>query len=263
MPSYCSLSDLKAYLNITASTDDALLQSMLDAATSRIDAQCARTFQAASDTTRYFDPTRDLIDDELMLDYDLSYLTSLSNGGEVVASTYLYHNPRNATPYYALGLKSTAPYSWTSAAEIENSIGIVGRWAYMERAEITAISRSALNVVTATANAPRLSVGQSVFVMGVADTGFNGVFTVTANNGAAITWAQTAGADTDTTGTILFTPTDIVTACRRLAAWMYRQKDTQMGDSDRPIITGDGTVIMPSTLPQDVTSLLRLYVRRL
>ncbi len=131
----------------------------------------------------------------------------------------------------------------------------------MERANITAISRSALNVVTATVTAPRLSVGASVFVVGVADTTFNGTFTVTANNGATITWAQTAGEDTDTTGVILYTPTDIVTACRRLAAWMYRQKDTQQGDADRPILAGDGSVIMPTTLPLDVEKILLPYTR--
>ena len=75
MPSYSTLADLKTYLNIATSTDDTLLQVMLDAATNRIDSRCGRVFQAASDEARYFDPSRDILNGELWLDDDLSYLT--------------------------------------------------------------------------------------------------------------------------------------------------------------------------------------------
>lgn len=262
MPSYCSLTDVKSYLAITTSTDDVLLQLMLDAATARIDAFCSRTFQAASNTTRYFDTTRDLRDGEIELDADLSHLSSVSNGGVDLPVSYIYHDPRNSTPWYLLGIRSSYSEAWTYATDVQDAIGVTGRWAYMENATITAISRTS-NIVTATVNAPRLSVGQSVFVVDVADATFNGTFTVTGNTGSAVTWAQTAANDTDTTGALLFTPIDIVTACRRMAAWMYRQKDNQGGDSDRPIISGDGTILMPATLPQDITSLLRPYVKRL
>lgn len=260
MTSYCSLSDLKTYLNVTASTDDNLLQVMLDAATNRIDSRCGRTFQAAADTTHYFDPSRDLLRGELWFDDDLSYLTSVINGDSEDVTADVYTNPRNFTPYYSLGFKSSVPNNWTYTTDIQNSISVTGRWAYMERRTITALSRST-NVVTATVAAPLLSVGMTVFVLGVADTSFNGSFTVTANTGSTITWAQTAANDTDTTGVLLYTPTDIVTACRRLAAWMYRQKDTQQGDTDRPLLAGDGTVIMPTTLPQDVEKMLLPYTR--
>jgi hypothetical protein len=260
MPSYCLLADLKTYLNVTASTDDTLMQLLLDAATARIDSRTGRTFQAAGDSVRYFDPSLDIMRGELWLDEDLSYMTSVVNGDGTTITSQLYTQPRNVTPYYALGFKTSATDTWEYTTDSQNAISITGRWAYMERANITAIARSS-NVVTATVTAPRLSVGASVFVLGVADTGFNGTFTVVSNTGSAITWAQTASNDTDTTGVILFTPTDIVTACRRLAAWMYRQKDTQQGDLDRPILAGDGSVIMPTTLPQDVEMLLRPYSR--
>lgn len=261
MPSYCSVSDLKTYLNVTTSTDDALLQLMLDAATARIDSKCGRTFQAASDEVRYFDPSINLNEGRIELDADLSYITSVLNGADNI-TTSVYHMPRNTTPYYQIGLRSDASYGWSFTTPTEEAVTVTGRWAYMERANITAISRSGANVVTATVNAPRLSVGATVFVLAVADTAFNGTFTVLTNTGSAITWAQTAGSDTDTTGVILYTPTDIVSACRRLASWLYRQKDTQSGDIDRPILAGDGSVIMPTTLPGDVEMLLRPYVKR-
>jgi hypothetical protein len=262
MPSYCSLTDLKSYLNITTTTDDVLLQLMLDSATNRIDEKCGRVFAAYADETRVFDIDQ-VKDGELQLDADLSYITSVTNGDTANIVASIYKNPRNKTPYYSLGIKSNASASWVVGDSEQESISIVGRWAYMQLANITAISRSAGNVVNATVNAPKVSVGMTVYVLGVADTGFNGAFTVTANTGSTLTWAQSGGADTDTTGTLLYTPTEIVHACRRLAAWLYRQKDTQQGDIDRPLLAGDGTVIMPTTLPADVEILLHPYVKNL
>jgi uncharacterized phiE125 gp8 family phage protein len=57
-------------------------------------------------------------------------------------------------------------------------------------------------------------------------------------------------------------PYDIKHACTRLAAFLYRQKDTS-ADIDRPMITGDGVTIMPSSIPQDVKSILDNYKRRI
>lgn len=57
-------------------------------------------------------------------------------------------------------------------------------------------------------------------------------------------------------------PYDINHACVRLAAFLYRQKDTS-ADIDRPLVTGDGVTIMPSSLPADVKSILDHYKRRI
>ncbi|MCI0726428.1 MAG: phage gp6-like head-tail connector protein [Chloroflexi bacterium] len=59
----------------------------------------------------------------------------------------------------------------------------------------------------------------------------------------------------------LTVPDDVELACMRLAAWLYRQKDTSKGDTDRPILGGFGVVILPSQLPKDVVQLLQKYVR--
>jgi hypothetical protein len=56
-------------------------------------------------------------------------------------------------------------------------------------------------------------------------------------------------------------PNDIIQACIRLAAFLYRQKDTS-ADIDRPLVTGDGVTTMPSAIPQDVKSILDNYRRR-
>lgn len=49
-------------------------------------------------------------------------------------------------------------------------------------------------------------------------------------------------------------------AIKRLAAWLYRQKDTS-ADLDRPFIAQSGVTIMPSAMPQDVVQLARSLSR--
>lgn len=65
-----------------------------------------------------------------------------------------------------------------------------------------------------------------------------------------------------TWGYSITAPADITHACIRLAAFLYRQKDTS-ADVDRPMLTGDGVTIMPSALPVDVTRMLDRYKRRI
>lgn len=55
-------------------------------------------------------------------------------------------------------------------------------------------------------------------------------------------------------------PADIEQACVRLAAWLYRQKDSS-ADLDRPMMSADGTTLMPADLPADVQKTLRPYRR--
>lgn len=57
-------------------------------------------------------------------------------------------------------------------------------------------------------------------------------------------------------------PDEIKHACIRLAAFMYRQKDTS-ADIDRPMVTGDGVTIMPSGVPSDVKAILATFRRRI
>lgn len=56
-------------------------------------------------------------------------------------------------------------------------------------------------------------------------------------------------------------PNSVKHAAIRLAAWLYRQKDNS-NDVDRPIMSSDGTVVMPAALPRDVEQMIAPYVRR-
>lgn len=55
-------------------------------------------------------------------------------------------------------------------------------------------------------------------------------------------------------------PDDIKQAAIRLTAWIYKQKDGG-ADLDRPIMTGEGTVVLPAHLPQDVELYLKPYIK--
>jgi len=53
-------------------------------------------------------------------------------------------------------------------------------------------------------------------------------------------------------------PADIKHACIRLVNWMYKQRESS-ADLDRPLLTGEGVLVMPSRMPQDVLSILDFY----
>ena len=55
-------------------------------------------------------------------------------------------------------------------------------------------------------------------------------------------------------------PKDVVMACRRLAAYRYRQKDAQVFDVSAQVATGSVTI--RHEMPRDVRDLLDPYVRR-
>ena len=55
-------------------------------------------------------------------------------------------------------------------------------------------------------------------------------------------------------------PADIVQSTIRLAAFLYRQKESN-ADVDRPLQLADGSVVLPSGLPRDVLAIIRRYRR--
>ena len=128
---YTTAALVKTYLSISGSGDDTLIGDIVTRSQKIIDAYCRRTFEASGDTTRYFDPTIDVVGRTLLLDADLCAITTLTNGdGNVVSSGNYVKEPRNSTPYRALTLKSSATISWTYSTTPENSISILGKWAY-------------------------------------------------------------------------------------------------------------------------------------
>ena len=123
---YCITADVKTYLNVTTTGDDALIADLISAAQEAIDNYTHRTFEADTDATHSFD-LADVDGKTLVLDDDLCQITSVTNGDSVVvASTEYKTTPRNSTPYYEITLRDSSGKAWDETADIS----VVGRWAY-------------------------------------------------------------------------------------------------------------------------------------
>jgi hypothetical protein len=128
---YTTVTAVKSYLGISTTTDDGLLATLIATAQQWIDSYTRRTFEASSDTTRYFDARTDLYGNELWLDADLCQVGTVTNGdGSVLGTADYVTEPRNTTPYYMLKVRSDSTAAWTYNDHYENSIAVTGRWAY-------------------------------------------------------------------------------------------------------------------------------------
>jgi hypothetical protein len=185
---YCTISDLKGFLGISTTTDDALLYELVLRAQKSIEKRTGRVFEVPADTTRYLDAAADVVGRLLLLRAEYARLTSITNGdGVAVAASDYVTEPRNGTPFYAVTLKGSAGLVWTYTDDPENAITVVGRAGYS-----------------------------------------------------------------------IVPPDDIVIACLRWAAHMYRAKDAQVMES---MLTEQGIVAVQSGIPKDVYELIRGYVR--
>ena len=136
--SYITLTTLKIYLGLNGTTDDTLLELMIDSACKAIDTYTKRTFAVASDTTKYFDVATQTDGDYLFFFSDdlaqapTAVVTNADadDGGITLASTEYLTIPRNETPYYGLKISATSNNYWQYTNDPENGIKITGRWGY-------------------------------------------------------------------------------------------------------------------------------------
>jgi hypothetical protein len=127
---YASLVDLKTYLGISSTTDDALLTDLLERVTAAFESETGRVFEVTTSTTKYFDSEADVVGATLYID-DCVSLTTVTNGdAAVITSTYYVTEPRNSTPYYAITLKASSGYAWTYTTDPQDAITISGKWGY-------------------------------------------------------------------------------------------------------------------------------------
>jgi len=129
---YITASDVKTYLDITASGDDAFITTLISQAKAIIDRATKRNFEAATGT-RYFDPLKDVRGGMLLLDADLASASGLvvTNGdAAVLASSGFSLVPANKPPYFGIQLKASANKTWTYATDPENAITVAGKWGW-------------------------------------------------------------------------------------------------------------------------------------
>lgn len=135
---YTTVANLKNYLGVSAGTDDALLQNLIERAQKTIDSYCGRTFEASADTTRKYCVGVDTQDDMLYLDEDLC---QIGTGGSIITDadgtspvtltvTEYVTRPRNRAPYHAIELLDSSTHDWTYTTNPQNGITVTGRWAW-------------------------------------------------------------------------------------------------------------------------------------
>lgn len=125
---YAALADLKAYLDINSTSDDALLTALLERATAMIDRRTGLTFAVSADTTRYLAPQY-AQEQTLWLParwmLAQSATTIITPAGVTVPGSAVRYQPPEP-PYVAIKLTNTA-YSWRDGT---NDIAITGRWGW-------------------------------------------------------------------------------------------------------------------------------------
>ena len=130
---YATIGAIKAYLDITGMGDDDLISDLNDDATTAIETHTDRIFRVDDNSTRNFDSCADVDGLTLFVDHDLASIDSITNGdGTTVTSAQYVTDPRNATPFYAIKLKSSYSLSWEDDdnGDSEDAIAISGKWGY-------------------------------------------------------------------------------------------------------------------------------------
>lgn len=137
---YITSANLKTYLGITGSGDDALIAILVANAQKAVDTFCSRTFEASSNATRYFTVGVDTKGRDLFLDEDLAAINTVTTNADAASPTSLTQDtdyialPRNITPYHTLRMLSSSDYTWDYTDDPEMGIEISGKWAYSETA---------------------------------------------------------------------------------------------------------------------------------
>ena len=190
---YCTVADVKEYLDIQGEADDPLIESLVGRAQQAIDSHTRRTFEdPGADATRYFTVGVDTDGLSLYFDEDIYTLTTVKTDADgtprTITSSEYVTIPRNTTPYYGIKILSSSNEYWDYTDDPEGGIEITGRWAYSSSA-----------------------------------------------------------------------PNDVAQACARWAAYMYRQRDSQVFDVTA--IPDAGVIQIPKGIPADVKILLEAYVR--
>jgi hypothetical protein len=123
--SYCTLDEVKASLDESETTDDALIEQSIAAASRAIEQTTNRLYYATT-ATRYYRGSS-LSGALLFLDGDLLSVSTLTNAnGLAITSGYYILLPRNqGPPYTAIELKSTKSWAFTSS---DSEISVAGSW---------------------------------------------------------------------------------------------------------------------------------------
>jgi len=130
---YITLAEFKADERITTSdtTDDAVIEDIIEGASRFIDTYTGRTFYARTETHYYDSPDSEY--DLWINDDDLLTVSSITNGdGTTVSSDSYKLLPLNKSPKYMIYLKPSSNLVWTfdNNGEALGAITVAGTWGF-------------------------------------------------------------------------------------------------------------------------------------
>jgi len=130
--SYIEVGELKDYLGITETTDDALIGDAIADAVDYIERETHRVFTATTLTKYYGREALDPCNSKLLhLDDDLLTITTLTNGDSsstAITSADYTLLPRNSTPYHAILLTTNGSSYWQF--DTDYWVSVAGTWGY-------------------------------------------------------------------------------------------------------------------------------------
>lgn len=250
MNCYASLTEIKAALGISGTSDDTVLLNRLEAASRMIDAYCRRQFYAEA-ATRYFPGSGA----RLWLDDLLSITTfKLDGDGDATFETTLATTdydlwPANRYPKIRADVADNGDYS-AFASGVARGVEIAGLWGYGNKISATPYDLTAITVTVATATGTTLTLSaddviapghtilvetEQMFISAVS------AGTATAERGVNGT---TAAAHSAKAASIYRYPMDIWQACVQLASAMYGQREVggmkaeRLGDYNYTVADG-------------------------
>ncbi len=265
MLTYATLHQLRRYLGLkdAQTADDALLSTLLDAASRLIERYTGRCFYPVRGVQRY-DCRRAFA---LVFDRDLLALHTLTNGdGRPIDLADVHLQPPGGPVFGGLLLDKTRA-AFVYVDDPLEALAVDGTWGYHpDWANAWRDSGAALaEPLDAAADGLRLSGSGAAFEPGqlvragdeyMTVVAFDAAGTLTVRRGAHGTSPHAHAAEAPL---LIYTPPpDVAQVCLRVAAWLYRQKDAgwvQQAGGLR------GQVVVPPALPDDVALVLGPYVR--
>lgn len=134
---YSTLAEFKAYVTargqtfVADSTDDGVIEDIIEAASRKIDSMTARAFYARTETRLYDVPNP--ASRELELDDDLLTITTLTNGDDEVITSADYNLlPSNLAQKQSIELLASSQFRWTfdSNGNTRAVISVAGTWGW-------------------------------------------------------------------------------------------------------------------------------------
>jgi hypothetical protein len=131
---YASSTDYKAYVPggilSTSASDDLIIDSCIESASRRIDAETATQWYSSTEA-RKFDVPRDLVRGILWLDKPCLSVSALTNGdGSAISSTLYVTLPANTTPFTHIQLIQSMSVQWLpdGTGNYLQAISLTGSW---------------------------------------------------------------------------------------------------------------------------------------